>query len=90
MWMRMVPAIVRTAPEPNAKGARGGQGGLNQLGVVGQTQVVVAGQVDYLAAVVVADRGLLVVEDAKLEVGAFGAEFVEGCGQMGELGARRA
>ena len=54
----------------DAKGARGGQGGLNQLGVVGQAEVVVAGQVDDLAAVVMADRSLLVVEDAKLEIGA--------------------
>ncbi len=73
----------------HAKGARGGHCGLNQPGVVGQAQVVVAGQVDDLAAVVVADRGLLVVEDAELEAGAFGAEFVENCGQMGQLGARR-
>ena len=38
-------------------------------------------------AVVVADRRLLVVEDAQLEVGALGAQFVERGGQMGKLGA---
>ncbi len=72
----------------HAEGARGGQGSLDQPGVVCEAQVVVAGQVDDLAAVVVAHRGLLVVEDAELEVGAFGAKFVESCGEMGELGAR--
>src|ERR1035441_7825384 len=38
---------------------RGGDGGLAQLGVVAQAQVVVAGQVDDAAAVVVADGGVL-------------------------------
>ena len=85
--MRMVPAMVRTAPDPTPKASRRGQRGLNQLGVVGQAQVVVAGQVDDLLAVVVADRRLLVVEDAQLEVGALGAQFVERGGQVGKLGA---
>ncbi len=62
--------------------------GGDDSGMVGQAEVVVTGQVDDLAAVVVANRGLLVVEDAELEVGAFGAEFVESRGQVGELGAR--
>ena len=39
------------------------------------------------AAVVVADGGLGVVEDAQAEVGAAGAEVVEGGGEVGELGA---
>src|ERR1039458_10377407 len=60
----------------DAKSARGGDGGLNQAGVIGQAQVVVAGQVNHLAAIVVAHRGLLVVEDTELEIGTFGAEFV--------------
>ena len=88
MWMRMVPAMVRTAPEPTPKVRVASMRGLNQPGMVGQAQVVVAGQVDDLAAVVVAHRGLLVVEDAELEVGALGAQFVEHGGQMGKLGAR--
>jgi len=54
--------------------------------VIGQAQIVVAGQVDDLFAVVVADRGLLVVEDAQLEVGAIGAQLVERGGQVGKLG----
>ena len=65
---------------------RGGDGGLAQLGVVAQAEVVVAGEVDDLAAVVVADGGLLVVEDAQAEVGAAGAQVVERGGQVGELG----
>src|ERR1017187_2000120 len=72
----------------DSKGARSGDGGLNQPGVIGQAQVVVAGQVNHLAAVVVAHRGLLVVEDAELEIGTFGAEFIENCGQVLEVGAR--
>jgi hypothetical protein len=47
MWMRMVPAMVRTAPEPTPN-ARGGDGRFNQLGMVGQAEIVVAGQVDDL------------------------------------------
>ena len=70
----------------HAERARGGQRGLNELGVVGQAQVVVAGQVDDFAPVVVADRGLLVVEDAELEVGALGAEFVEDLRSDGRAG----
>ena len=89
MWMRMVPAMVRTAPDPTPKVARRRQRRLNQLGMVGQAQVVVAGQVDHLFAVVVANRRLLVVEHAQLEVRALGAQFVEHGGQMGKLGARQ-
>ena len=56
--------------------------------MVGQAQVIVAGQVDHLAAVVVANWGLLVVENPELEVGTFGAEFVENGGKVSELWAR--
>ena len=71
----------------HAKRVGGGDCGLNQLGVVGQAEIVVAGQVDDLAPVVVADGGLLVVEHAQPEVRAFGAEIVEHGGEVGELGA---
>ena len=60
---------------------------LNQLGMVRQPQVVVAGQVDHLLAVVVADRRLLVVQHAQAEVRSLGFQFVESGGQMGKLGA---
>jgi len=69
--------------------AHGGDRGFLQLGMVGQAEVVVAGQVDHLLAVVVANRRLLVVEDAQFEVGSLGAQFVERGGQVGKLGAGR-
>ena len=66
---------------------RGRKGRFDQLGMVGQAQVIVAGQVDDLLAVVVADGGLLVVENAQLEMRALGAQFVHGGGQVGKLRA---
>ncbi len=59
---------------------------LDQPGVVGEAEIVVAGQVDHLPAVVVAHRGLLVVEHPQFEMRAFGAQFVERGGQVAELG----
>src|SRR5271169_364495 len=50
---------------------------LAQLGMSGQTQVIVRCQVDDFLAVKSADRRLLVVEHAQLEVRAFGPELVE-------------
>jgi hypothetical protein len=41
--------------------------------MIGESEIVVAGQVDDLAAVVVANRRLLVVKNAQLEVGALGS-----------------
>ena len=66
----MVPAMVRTAPEPDAELARGFERRLAQLGMRRQAEVVVRRQVDDLLAVEGADRRLLVVEHAQLEVGA--------------------
>jgi hypothetical protein len=54
--------------------------------VVGQAEVVVAGQVDDLFAVVVTDGGLLVIENAEPEVGALGAEFIKRSSQVSKLG----
>ncbi len=73
----------------HAEGARGGNGRLNELGVVGQAKIVVAGQVDDLAAVVVADRRLLVIEHAEIEVRTLSAQLVEHGSEMSELGAWR-
>ena len=73
----------------HAKGARGVDRCLDEPGMIGEAEIVVAGQVDDFAAVVMADRGLLVVENAKLEVGALGAEVIEDLGQMGKLRASR-
>ena len=53
-----------------------GDGGLNELGMVGQAQVIVAGQVDDLAPVVMAHGRLLVVEHAQPEMRALGAEII--------------
>ena len=55
--------------------------------MVGQPQVVVAGQVDHQLAVVVAYRRLLVVQDAQLEVRPFGPQLVKNGSQVGKLGA---
>jgi hypothetical protein len=56
--------------------------------MVGKSQVVVAGQVDNLFAVVMAYRGLLIVENPEMEVSALGTKFIEDCGKVGELGTR--
>ena len=72
---------------PHAKRACRRDRRLNQLGMVGQAQIVVAGQVDHLAPVVVAHRRLLIVENAQFEVRSLRAQIVERGGQMGKLGA---
>jgi hypothetical protein len=59
---------------------------LDQLGVVGEAQIVVAGQVDHLPAVVVAHGGLLVVENPQFEMRSLGAQFVKRGRQVAELG----
>ena len=56
--------------------------------MVGQAEVVVAGEVDDLFAVVVADGRLLVVENAEAEMRAFGAQVVERGSQVGKLRTR--
>ena len=63
---------------------RGFERGFAQLGMRGQAEIIVGGEVDDLLAVEGADRGLLVVEHAQLEVRAFGLEFVELVGEIGE------
>ena len=57
--------------------ARGLERRLAQLGMRGQAEVIVRGEVDDLLAVEGADGGLLVLEHAQFEVRAFGFEFVE-------------
>ena len=87
MWMRMVPAMVRTAPEPTPYLCVAAMAASSKLGVVAEAEVVVDGEVDDLLAVVGADGGLLVVEHAQFEVGAALRELVELGGEVGELGA---
>ena len=84
MWIFMVPAMVRTAPEPTPYFFGRFQRGFAQLGMRGQPQVVVGGEVDDLLAVEGADRGLLVVEHAQLEVRALLLEFVQLVGEKRE------
>jgi len=56
--------------------------------VIGQAQIVVAGQVDDpVCRRKWQTEGLLVVEDAQLEVGAIGAQLRRRGGQVGKLGA---
>ena len=50
----------------------------------GQSEIIVRGEVDDLLAVERADRRLLVLEHAQLEVRAFGFEFVELVGEIRE------
>ena len=68
----------------HAEFARRLQRRLAQLGMRGQPQIIVRGQVDDFLAVERADRRLLVVEHAQLEVRALGLEFVELVGEIGE------
>ena len=51
--------------------------GLAQLGMSGQTEIIVRGQIDYTLAIEGADRRLLVIEHAQLEMGTLGLKFVE-------------
>ena len=53
-----------------------------QLGMRGQSEIIVRGEIDDFLAVERADRRLLVVEHAQLEVRAFGLEFVELVGEI--------
>ena len=57
---------------------------LAQLGMRGQAEIIVRGQVDDLLAVEGADRRLLVFEHAQVEVRALGFEIVELVGQVGK------
>ncbi len=50
----------------------------------GQAEIVIRREIDDLLAVEGADRGLLVIEHAQLEVGALLLEFVELIGKKGK------
>ena len=63
---------------------RGFERGFAQLGVSGQSEIVVGGEVDDLLAVEGADRRLLVLEHAQLEVGAILLQVVELVGEKRE------
>jgi hypothetical protein len=57
--------------------------------VIAEAEIIIGGEVDDLAAVVMAERALRVVEDTKLEVGSASAQGVELGGEVGQLRALR-
>src|SRR5271163_241259 len=67
MWIFMVPAMVRTAPDPTPY-LRVASRAASQFGMRGQSQVIVRGQVDDFLSVKGANRGLLIIEHTQLEV----------------------
>ena len=83
----MVPAMVRTAPEPTPIFFCGGDGSFFELGVVAEAKVVIGREVDDALAVVGADGSLLVVEFAQLEEGSALTKVVKLGGKVGELRA---
>jgi hypothetical protein len=60
----------------HSKRIRRSDGDLNELAVVCEAKIIVAGQVDDLATVVMAHRRLLVVEHAQPEVRTLSAEII--------------
>ena len=79
-WMRMVPAMGRMAPEPTPQALVAARCGFNEPGVIGQAEIVVAGQVDDAAAVVMGRRG---------PAGRRGRGGAAGCLWRGDRRARR-
>ena len=64
--------------------ARGFECGLAQLGMRGQSQIIVGSEIDDSFAVEGADGGLFVVEHAELEMRALGFEVVELVSEIGK------
>ena len=81
MWMAIVPAIVRTEPEPTPNCAHGLERALAQPRMRRQAEVVVRREVDDAAAVERRVRPLLVVEDAQAAVEALRLQGIELVGQ---------
>jgi hypothetical protein len=54
--------------------------------VIGEAEIVVAGEIDDFTTVIVAHGRLLIIEDAQLEVGSPGAQVIKNVGQIGKLG----
>ena len=61
--------------------ARSFERGFAQLGMRGEAKIIIRGEIDDFLAVEGADRRLLVIEDAQLEVRALGLKFVELIGE---------
>ncbi len=75
---------MRTAPDPTPNFRVASKRRFAQLGMRGQSQVIVGGEIDDLLAVKRTDRRLLIIEHAELEMCALGFEFVELIGQVRE------
>ena len=84
MWMRMVPAMVRTAPEPTPYLLAWPRARPRAAWVRRQAEIVVRGEVDDLLAVESADGRLLVFEHAQTEVRALRLELVHLVGEIRE------
>ena len=71
MWIFIVPAMVRTAPEPTPYLRVASSAASRSLGWVVRPEIVVGSEVDDLLAVEGADRRLLVIQHTQVEVRAF-------------------
>ena len=76
--------MVRTAPDPTPYLRVASSAASRSFGMRGQPQIIVRRQIDDFLAVERADRRLLVLQHAQLEVRALGFEFVELVGEIGE------
>ena len=84
MWIAIVPAIVRTEPEPTPNVARRLERALAQPRMRRQAEVVVRREVDDRAVVERGVRLLLVFEDAQVAVEALLLQGVELVAQVGQ------
>jgi hypothetical protein len=66
MWIDMVPAMVRTAPEPTPHFSVASKARLAKLGVRGQSQIIVGREVDDFMAVETRNGKLLRFQNAQL------------------------
>ena len=86
----MVPAMVRTAPEPTPNSRVAVNRGAAQLGMRGEAQIIVRAEVDNFLAVEIRDGLLLAFENLQIEVEMLGLEVFDGVMQILKLGTRGA
>ena len=84
MWIAIVPAIVRTEPEPTPNSSIASSAALAQPRMRRQAEVVVRRQVDAERPSTTRVRPLLVVEHAQLAVEALALEGVELGSEIGQ------
>ena len=82
----MVPAMVRTAPEPTPNLRVAVNRGATQLGMRGEAQIIVRAEVDNFLAVEIRDGLLLAFENFQIEVEMLGLEVFDGVMQILKLG----